>query len=240
MNQLNEFIQQMRSLFAGMTPQSKLMAVLLTVGIGVSSVFLIQGAATGNGAMVYLLDGKTLSEEELSKIEFALGNSGLRGFERIGSRIRVPKASSELYYKAIFEGKAVPEGMGSSLELALNSNTFLESTKTTEQRLLNAKVKALSNAIKRMDPMIVDAWITPDEKRVGFSGDRKQTASVAIQTKGAKELSSNQRRAITSFVEKSFAGLKQTDIAVSCNGHTTVASDDPSTVQQSKYYQLKR
>ena len=168
MNQLNEFIQQMRSLFAGMTPQSKLMAVLLTVGICVSSVFLIQGAATGNGAMVYLLDGKTLSEEELSKIEFALGNSGLRGFERIGSRIRIPKASSELYYKAIFEGKAVPEGMGISVESALNSNTFLESTKTTEQRHLNAKVKALSSAIKRMDPMIVDAMMTYSENRAGF------------------------------------------------------------------------
>ena len=70
MNQLNEFIQQMRSLFAGMTPQSKLMAILLTVGIGVSTVFLIQGAATGNGTMVYLLDKKTLNEEELSKIQF--------------------------------------------------------------------------------------------------------------------------------------------------------------------------
>ena len=240
MNQLNEFIQQMRSLFAGMTPQSKLMAVLLTVGIGVSTVFLIQGAATGNGAMVYLLDRKTLNEEELNKIEFALGNSGLRGYERVGSRIRVPKASSELYYKAIFEGKAVPEGMGNSVESALNTNTFLENTKTTEQRLLNAKVRTLSDAIKRMDPMIQDAWITPDEKRSGFSGDRKQTASVAIQTKGGKELSSSQRRAIISFVEKSFAGLKQSDIAVYCNGHTTIASDDPTSLQQSKYYQLKR
>ena len=91
MNQLNEFIQQIRSLVAGMTPQSKLMAVLLTLGIGISSVFLIQSAATGNGAMVYLLDGKTLSEDELDNIEFALGNSGLRGFERVGNRMRVPR-----------------------------------------------------------------------------------------------------------------------------------------------------
>ena len=240
MNQLNEFIQQVRSLVAGMTPQSKLMAVLLTLGIGISSVFLIQSAATGNGAMVYLLDGKTLSEDELDNIEFALGNSGLRGFERVGNRMRVPRASSDVYYKAISEGKAVPERMGNSIETALNSNTFLESTKTTEQKLLNGKQKSLSNAIKRMDPIIQDAFITYDEKRAGFSGDRKQTASVAIQTKGSKELAADQRRAIISFVEKSFAGLKQSDIAVYCNGQTTIASDDPTSVQQSKYYQLKR
>ena len=97
--------------------------------------------------------------------------------------------------------------MGSSVESALNTNNFMESTKTTEQRILNAKLKDISKAIKRMDPMIVDAMMTYSENRAGFSGDRKQTASVAIQTKGGKELSSNQRRAIISFVEKSFAGL---------------------------------
>ena len=240
MNQLNQFTQQMRSLFAGMTPQSKLMALLLTVGIGISSVFLIQGAASSTGAMVYLLDGKTLSEEDLDNIEFALGTSGLRGFKRDGNRMLVPKASSDVYYKAISEGKAIPEGMGNAVETALNNNSFLESTKTTEAKHLAAKLKDLANAIKRMDPMIHDAFITYDEKRAGFSGDRKQTASVAIQTKGLKELAGDKRRAIISFVEKSFAGLKQSDIAVYCNGETTLASDDPTSLQQSKYYQLKR
>ena len=194
MNQFNQFIQQMRSLFEGMTPQSKLMAILLTIGIGVSSVFLIQGSVTGSGTMVYLLDGKPLSEEALDKIEFALGNSGLRGFERIGNRIRVPKASSDVYYKAISEGKAIPDGMGNAVEKALNSGSMLDNTQTTQAKLLSGKLKDLSDAIKRMDQLIQDAYITYDEKRSGFSGDRKQTASVAIQTKGSKELSGDRRR----------------------------------------------
>jgi len=240
MNQFNQFIQQMRSLFEGMTPQSKLMAILLTIGIGVSSVFLIQGSVTGSGTMVYLLDGKPLSEEALDKIEFALGNSGLRGFERIGNRIRVPKASSDVYYKAISEGKAIPDGMGNAVEKALNSGSMLDNTQTTQAKILSGRVKDLSEAIKRIDPLIYDAYITYDEKRAGFSGDRKQTASVAIQTKGSKELSGDRRRAIISFVEKSFAGLKQSDIALYCNGETMIASDDPISMQQSKYYQLKR
>jgi len=240
MNQFNQFMQQMRSLFEGMTPQSKLMAILLVIGIGVSSVFLIQGSDTGSGTMVYLLDGKPLSEEALDKIEFALGSSGLRGFERIGNRIRVPKASSDVYYKAISEGKAVPDGMGNAVEKVFNSGSMLDNTQTTQAKLLSGKLKDLSDAIKRMDQLIQDAYITYDEKRAGFSGDRKQTASVAIQTKGSKELSGDRRRAIISFVEKSFAGLKQSDIALYCNGETMIASDDPISMQQSKYYQLKR
>jgi len=240
MNQFNQFVQQMRSLFEGMTPQSKLMAILLVIGIGVSSVFLIQGSVTGNGTMVYLLDGKPLSEEALDKIEFALGNSGLRGFERIGNRIRVPKASSDVYYKAISEGKAIPDGMGNAVEKALNSGSMLDNTQTTQAKLLSGKLKDLSDAIKRMDPMIYDAYITYSEDRIGFASNRIKTASVAIQTKGSKELSGDRRRAIISFVEKSFAGLKQSDIALYCNGETMIASDDPISMQQSKYYQLKR
>ena len=240
MNQFNQFMKQMQSLYDGMTPQSKLMAVLLTIGIGVSSVFLIQGSVSSSGSMVYLLDGKPLSDEALDKIEFALGNSGLRGFERVGNRIRVPKASSDVYYKAISEGKAIPDGMGNAVEKALNSGSMLDNTQTTQAKLLSGKLRDLSNAIKSMDPLIQDAYITYDEKRAGFSGDRKQTASVAIQTKGSKELSGDRRRAIISFVEKSFAGLKQSDIALYCNGETMIASDDPASMQQSKYYQLKR
>ena len=240
MNQLNQFMQQMRSLFEGMTPQSKLMAVLITIGIGVSSVFLVQGASTSAGSMVYLLDGKPLSEEALDKIEFALGNSGLRGFERVGNRIRVPKATSDLYYKAISEGKAIPDGMGNAVEKALNSGSMLDNTQTTQAKLLAGKQKDLSDAIKRMDPLIHDAYINYDEKRSGFSGDRKQTASVAIQTKGGKELSGERRRAIIIFVQKAFAGLKQSDIALYCNGETMIASDDPTSMQLSKFYQLKQ
>ena len=240
MNQINQFLQQIRTLFAGMTPQSKLMAILLTVGIGISSVFLVQGATTGNGAMVYLLGGRSLSDEELDSIEFALSKASLRAFERDGKRIRVPKASLDLYLKAISDGKANPEGMGNAMDSALSGNSFMESTQTTQAKMLAARLKDLSTAIKRMDPMIQDAFITYDEKRTGFSGDRKQTASVAIQTKGSKELAGDRRRSIIEFVRLAFAGLKQSDIALSCNGDTLVVSDDPTSIQQSKFYQLKR
>ena len=240
MNQINQFVQQLQTLFAGMTAQSKLMAVLLTAGIAISSVFLVQGAVTGNGAMVYLLDGTVFSEEEMMKIEQALGNGGLRGHEVVGNRVKIPKATSDEYYKAITDGKAMPERSGNAQENALNSSGFLDTTKTTEAKHLAAKLKDIGNMIKRMDTTLIqDAFVTYDEKRTGFTGDRKQVASVAIKTRGGRELSGQQRLAIISYVQHSFAGLKQSDIAVYCNNQSTIASDDPIIAQQSRYYQLK-
>ncbi len=240
MNQINQFLQQMRTLFAGMTPQSKLMAILLTVGIAISSVFLVQGATTSSGATVHILGGRALSDEELDNIEFALSKAALREFQRDGKRIRVPKASLDLYMKAISDGKANPLGMGNAMDSALNSNSLMESSLSTQAKLQNGKKKDLENAIKRMDPIIVDAIITPDESRLGFSGDRKKTASIAIQTRGNKDLTADQRRGIIDFVQKSYAGLRQSDIALFCNGNTTIVSDDPTEMQQSKFYLIKR
>ena len=239
MNQFNQFMQQMQSLFAGMTSQSKLMAILLTTGIGISSVYLIQSAATGNGAMVYLLNGMVFDDEELVRIQFALGNAGLRGWEAVGHQIRVPKSSSQTYYKAITDGKAVPERMGSAVETALNNNTFLESTKTTEAKRMAAKLKDLERGIKSMDPMIQQALVTYDEQRLGFASDRAKVASVLIKTRAGKELSGDIRLGIIVAIEKSFAGIKQSNIVLVCNGIPTQTSDDPAAMQQSKYYQLK-
>ena len=239
MNQFNQFMQQMQSLFAGMTSQSKLMAILLTTGIGISSVYLIQSAATGNGAMVYLLNGMVFDDEELVRIQFALGNAGLRGWEAVGHQIRVPKSSSQTYYKAITDGKAVPERMGSAVETALNNNTFLESTKTTEAKHMAAKLKDLERGIKSMDPMIQQALVTYDEQRLGFASDRAKVASVLIKTRAGKELSGDIRLGIIVAIEKSFAGIKQSNIVLVCNGIPTQTSDDPAAMQQSKYYQLK-
>ena len=131
MNQLNPSLQQLRALFVGMTPQSRVMAVLLAAGVAVSSVFLVQGLADGNGSMTYLFDGELFSDAELVKMEIAFSNAALRKYERNGNRIRIPRSTKDAYYKAISEGKAIPEGMGKALVEAVNNGSFLEPRHTT-------------------------------------------------------------------------------------------------------------
>jgi flagellar M-ring protein FliF len=242
MNQLNQFVQQMRSLFASMTPQSRLLAVLLTAGIVISSVFLVQGYTGGNGSMVYLFAGRSLSEAELDKIEIALSNASLPKYERNGNRIQVPKSSKDVYYKAVADGKAVPEGLGSHLDAALNSNSMLEGTKTTEAKHLAGKLKDVSNNIMQMDSIIQNAHVTYDEKREGFSSERKQTAAVAIKTRAGKRLTLEQQHGIIAYVASQFAGLKESEVALLDlnDSHTTKMSSDPNSVALAKYDQVKR
>jgi len=242
MNTLNQMLLQMRSLFAGMTPQSRLMAILLTAGVVVSSLFLVQGFTNGNGSMVYLFDGRSLSDADLDKIEIALSTASLRKYDRNGNRIQVPAASKDQYYKAISEGKAIPEGMGGAIDAAINNPGFLEPTKTTEAKHVAGKLKDLANNIKQISNLIYDAHVTYDEKREGFSSLRKQTATVAIKTVGGKRLALSQQHSIIQYVANSFAGLKVSDVALLDlnESHTTMISNDPSSIKQARYYQVKR
>ena len=242
MNTLNQMLLQMRSLFAGMTPQSRLMAILLTAGVVVSSLFLVQGFTNGNGSLVYLFDGRSLSDADLDKIEIALSTASLRKYDRNGNRIQVPAASKDQYYKAISEGKAIPEGMGGAIDAAINNPGFLEPTKTTEAKHVAGKLKDLANNIKQISNLIYDAHVTYDEKREGFSSLRKQTATVAIKTVGGKRLALSQQHSIIQYVANNFAGLKVSDVALLDlnESHTTMISNDPSSIKQARYYQVKR
>jgi flagellar M-ring protein FliF len=242
MNQLNQLLQQMRTLFAGMTPQSRLLAVLMTIGIVVSAGFLVQNYTGSTGAMVYLFDGKSLKDSELDRIEIAFSDAGLRSYDRIGNRIKIPASNRDVYYKAISEGKAIPIGMGGAVEAAMNSIGIMDSAKTTEAKYLRARLEDLGNNIKQMDSLIQDADVKYDERRDGFSADRKQTATVALKTKAGHRLSLEQQHSIIRYVAGNFAGLKQSDVTLlDLNDSTaTRLPDDPSSIAQAKYYQVKR
>ena len=241
MNQLNQLVQQMRALFAGMTPHSRVMAVLLAVGVAVSLVFLVQGFADGNGSMTYLFDGKLFSDAELVKMEIAFSNAALRKYERNGNRIRIPRSSKDAYYKAISDGKAVPEGMGKALEAAVNNGSFLEPRHTTEAKHQAGLLKDIANNIMQMEAIVVDASVNYVKEREGFSAETRKSASIAIKTRGGKPLTIQQKLGIITYVSHAL-GLKQSEIALLdlSDSTTMTMSNDPSSIKQAKYYEVKR
>ncbi|MEI7459507.1 MAG: flagellar M-ring protein FliF C-terminal domain-containing protein [Pirellula sp.] len=241
MNQLNQLLQQMRALCVGMTPQSRVMTVLLAAGVAVSSVFLVQGFADGNGSMTYLFDGKLFSDAELVKMEIAFSNAALRKYERNGNRIRIPRSSKDAYYKAISEGKAVPEGMGKAIEAAVNNGSFLEPRHTTEAKHQAGLLKDIANNIMQMEAIVVDASVNYVKEREGFSAEAKKSASIAIKTRGGKPLTTQQKLGIITYVAHAL-GLKQSEIALLdlSDSTTMIMSNDPSSIKQAKYYEVKR
>ena len=241
MNQLNPSLQQLRALFVGMTPQSRVMAVLLAAGVAVSSVFLVQGFSDGNGSMTYLFDGELFSDAELVKMEIAFSNAALRKYERNGNRIRIPRSTKDAYYKAISEGKAIPEGMGKALVEAVNNGSFLEPRHTTEAKHQAGLLKDIANNIMQMEAIVVDASVNYVKEREGFSAEAKKSASIAIKTRGGKPLTTQQKLGIITYVAHAL-GLKQSEIALLdlSDSTTMIMSNDPSSIRQAKYYEVKR
>ncbi len=240
MNQFNQVVRQIQALIAGMNSQSRLLAVLMLGSILVGCGFLAQGYSNGAAEMEYLFDGQDFSPEELRQMEIAMSIAGLRNYDRVGVRIRVPKATRDSYLKAIADGKAFPARLGSEMDMALNGGNMLESLSVTQMRHRNAKIKDLQAALCRF-PFVKEALITYDEKSEGFSSNRKKSASVAIMPSGNAELSNSQKRSIITYIQKSFPGLLSSDIALFDirTGESEVGNDDPESIAHDQYLKTK-
>ncbi|MFN9420147.1 MAG: hypothetical protein ACK578_22035 [Pirellula sp.] len=241
MNQFTQFAQQLQALFKGLTPQARLLSVLLAAAIAVSAAVLFNSASVGNGKTTYLFDGQSFSDYEINRFSIAFSNASLRDWEREGDRVKIPANKKEDYYKAISEAKVQPDPMGGASDAAVNGANIFESTRVTEAKQQHAKLKDIANALKGM-AFIEDAFVTSDEKRQGFAALRQKTASIAVRAKGGIPLSRDQTLSIMNYVQKSMAGLGASDIALLdlASGQTTLGNDDPLMIEQDRYYQVKK
>ncbi len=238
MNYLTQLFEQARSLVMSMTPGSRIMAGLMLAAILVSSAFLVQGV--GQSDMEYLYGGHAFKESELQLAETAMSNAGLREYERVGMRIRVPRAERDVYIKALATGGATPQQLGSATGKAMSSGNVLESMLMTKTRILDARKQDLANALERL-PFVDKAFITYDERREGFSSQTQSTAGIIVIPRNQQALDEQQKRSIMRQVQAAFAGLKYENISVmdGSNGATMQGDTDPMTTEQQRYYQQK-
>jgi flagellar M-ring protein FliF len=241
MNFLNKLVQDAKSLVLEMTPQARVLTVLLTIAIGVSSMFLMNGASASLAKTEYLFDGRTFNESELDRFSVAFSTAALKDWERDGDRIKIPSSAKGVYYKAISDAKVMPDTMFGPMDEAMKGNSFLDSNKMTEAKQMNAKLKSIASAIESM-PRIQQAFVTYDESRTGFSSTRQKSASIAVLAKGGIPLTMEQKRSIMHFVQKSMAGLKASDIALLdlATSQTTGGDDDPAVLMQERFYLVKK
>jgi len=241
MNFINKLLQDAKTLFVGMTPQARLLSVLLAAAILVSAGFLMNGGSGSTAKSEYLFDGRTFNEQEMARFSVAFSAAGLKDWDSVGDRIKIPEASRAEYYKAISDANVMPDTMFGPMDDAMKSNSLLEPNKVTEAKHLNAKLKSISAAIESM-PGIQQAFVSYDEKREGFSSTRQKTASIAVMPKGGIPLTLEQKRSIMNWVQKSMAGLKASDIALLdlSTSQTTMGEDDPNTLEQERFYAVKK
>jgi flagellar M-ring protein FliF len=240
MNSLERFAKQIRELLATMTPAARIMAALLAGVIVVSLGWIVSTQQSSQSE--YLLGGQSFSEEQLNKMERALGESGLRKYERIGNRLKVPTTERDIYVKALAEGNAMPDDWDSAVaaELALSGNPLL-SPSVVADRIKYAKQRDLAKILQTI-PGIEKAYVQYESKEARFGRDAQQTASVYLKGNHNERISQDTMRQISRAVTAHFPGLKPENVVVSDlnSTHTFQATSDPMAADQQLYLQAQR
>ena len=239
MNYLNTLFGQARDLVMSMTPQARLMAILMTAVIVVSSAFLVRG--TTEQAKDKLFNGYSFKDHEIHQAEIALGKAKLIDFEWNGHQLLVPAKLRDVYIKALADGKAFPKDLGSWTEDALSSGNMLEPFMMVQKRMMAAKQQSISSAIRRL-PFVNYAWVEYDEQREGFARNVQRTASVFVQPNNPSPLTQLQKRAIMEMVCRAFAGLELKNVSIMdyTDGSASKGESDAASTQYDKYMQAKQ
>jgi flagellar M-ring protein FliF len=182
MDFLNKSIAQVSELFRSMTPGARLTAGLLLAVVVVSMGYLFRQGAAGPDA--YLFGGEPLPDGQLTRVEAAIAQAGLSGYEREGNRIRVPAGQQAAYLAAVADAGALPPNFNTILESALDKGGPWESAAATRERLKIARQQTLSEIVRAMF-WVEDAVVLYDEQEQRGAGKltpiKQVTASVNVQ-----------------------------------------------------------
>lgn len=231
MNALSQIGKQLSELFHSMTPSARLMAGLMAGVIVVSLGWIVTTETTGNYES--LLDGISLTNVELDRIEMAFGDAQLRNYQREGRQIRIPKGQKDQYLKALSVGNALPKQWGSEIDRALAESNVFESSEKFSARMQTSEERELANTLKRM-PGIEFAAVRYDEMRKGFGRQTERVCSIQLQGPHNQPISAAIQRSIAAHVSKHFAGLAAENISVLDLGTGNVynETDDPRAASQ--------
>jgi len=239
-NFLDSIGKQIRELFATMTPSARIMAALMAGVVIVSLGWIV--STQQSSQTEYLFGGQSFSEDELNLMERAWGEAGLRSYERIGKRLKIPTAEKDLYIKALGSGNAVPLAGQSALADALNvgSSPFIPPSIVAE-KVKHARQEDLAQILKGL-PGIDDARVSYDLKEARFGRDAHQGAVIFLRGSANRPVSMSMMRQIADLATNHFPGLKPENVTVMDwgGGESYRGSSDPLDVEQQPYLRAQR
>jgi flagellar M-ring protein FliF len=241
MDFLNKSIAQISDLFRSMTPGARLTAGLLLAVIVVSMGYLFQQGTSGADA--YLFGGEPLSDGQLTRVEAAIAQAGLSGYEREGNRIRVPAGQQATYLAAVADAGALPPNFNTILEDALGKTGPWESREATRERLKIARQQTLPEIVRAMF-WVDDAVVLYDEQESRMVGRltpvKQVTASVNVQPIVGETLDTRRAKMLQKLVA-SAVNMKPEDVQVTNlgDGGAYAGGEVPPEVFESEYYQTK-
>ena len=182
MDFFNKSLAQVSELFRSMTPAARVTAGLLLAVVLVSMGYLFRQGTAGPDA--YLFGGEPLPDGQLTRVEAAIAQAGLSGYEREGNRIRVPAGQQAAYLAAVADAGALPPNFNTILANALDKGGPWESAAATKERLKIARQQTLSEIVRAMY-WVEDAVVLYDEQEQRAAGKltptKQMTASVNVK-----------------------------------------------------------
>jgi flagellar M-ring protein FliF len=207
---LNQTFEQIRDLFASMTPAARITSALLLGVIVCSMGFLFQGYS--NASEEPLFGGALLQPAETRRIETALGQAGLDILELNQGRIMVPRGQKAAYLAAIANAGALPANFHNLLEDSLETGMF-ESGKMRDQRWKAARERQISMMISEWEG-IEDAKVLYDIREPRAFGKEEITATVSVMPSPGAIFDPQRMKLIREAVAKSIAGLRAESVMV--------------------------
>ncbi len=242
MDFLNRAFEQLKDLFASMTPGARITAGLLVAVIVVSLVFLFRGGVAGPDD--YLLGGRAFSSAELEAMEGAFARAGLSKYRLEGSRVRVPNATKAEYLAALAEFQALPANFSDHFSQQITQATMFETKDQANLRWRLAKQQELALIISSMQGVSRAQVIYDEIQKTGFPRTTEKTATVAVQGTGSQELELHQVKSIRHLVSSAIAGMKFQNVTVtdlnSGKNHGGGGDSALASAEESAYMDYKK
>ncbi len=183
--------------------------------------------------MCELLDQCEVSNEDLQRMQFALGKSGLSNFEIVDNRLMVPKSEHATYLTAVAEQNAAPGNMRDEDKDAPAVNPFL--TRTQQLAIAqNQKKRQIKEMVVRL-PFVEQAWFEMDKSDSRSAFQRaQQSAVISIQPLSNTSLTDAHVDTVKRMIGGAIAGLNLSEIVVIdlSEGWAHQDSTDPLATQQ--------
>jgi flagellar M-ring protein FliF len=230
MNFLNTIFAQIRDLMMSMTPGARITAGLLLTIVVVSLGVLFRTNSTT--ADEYLFGAEPLSNSQMTRMEAAMAAANLKGWERQGNRIRVPRGQKDEYIAAIGAARALPHDAQTFMDEALNSGGLFEPREKWNLRTKAVRENQLSHLLAKM-PYVEYATVMLDvEESRGPNRKPRATATVFVEPRLGEVIDSQRMKAIKEFVAFSDASLTAAEVNVTSGGDSApgggdVVFDDP-------------
>lgn len=239
MGALEGFVKQIRELLSTMTPTARIMAALMAGVIVVSLGWIV--ATQQSQDSEYLLGGQDFSDEQLDKMETALGEAALRKYDRQGNRLKIPVGERDLYLKALAEGKAIPDEWNSQVgEALMAGNNPLIAPSVTAERVKHARQQDLSKILSAM-PGIEKVSVAYDSKEARFGREAQQSASIYLKGIAGQPVSNEIMRQICEVTTTHFPGLKAENVTVlDLGGNLYRGNSDPLALDQQLFLRATR